>query len=84
MKVSLWSVFSKALEKLQLDRVEELYDGAEWKVKNSELVARDKACAKVVKQLHRGDISSDEYIRKVRQIMGNFDWVMSEDIAVLS
>ena len=68
-----WLGLAKALEKLQLDRLEELLDGAEWKKKNSLLIAKDKACASVVKKLHCGEITSAQYIRVVRQIMGNFD-----------
>ena len=57
---------------LQLDRVFELRNGAAWKVKNSNLIRKDRACVTLTNRLRSKKISIDDYVDKVINIMGDF------------
>ena len=63
---------AQTLEKLQLDRVFELRNGAAWKVKNSSLIRKDRACVTLTNQLRSKNISIDNYVDKLINIMGDF------------
>ena len=67
-----WIGTAQTLEKLQLDRVFELRNGAGWKVKNSNLIRKDRACVTLTNRLRSKKISIDDYVDKVINIMGDF------------
>ena len=60
-------------EKFQRDRAYELLRGARWKVKKAKQIEKDDLCEKMAAKILSGEISTDRYMDRIIEIMGDYD-----------
>ena len=68
-----WLETSRLEEKFQRDRAYELLRGEPWKVKKDKQIEKDNLCELMAAKILNGEITTDRYMDRMIEIMGDYD-----------